>query len=76
MPPRTASSSAAPAGINVEEAAFQNMPQRDVPEIDMQNNFIQVKNDITGLIEEEMDRIRKDPERSHLLLDNKSNKKK
>jgi len=60
----------------VEEAAFQNMPQRDVPEIDMQNNFIQVKNDITGLIEEEMDRIRKDPERSHLLLDNKSNKKK
>jgi len=64
-----------PASINLEEANYHPLPQRKVSQVAIQNNFIQVKNDVTILINSELNRIKEDPELAYLLLE-KENKKK
>ncbi|ANI89240.1 conjugal transfer protein TraG [Arachidicoccus ginsenosidimutans] len=60
-----------PDAINVEEVAYKSIPKRKVENIVIQNNFIQIKNDIIRLIDEEMEKIRSNPKLSYLLMNNK-----
>lgn len=56
-------------GIKAEEAAYKPLPKvRTVSQQEVQNNYIRIKNEITDLIESEMERIRNDPNLSHLLF--------
>lgn len=59
--------------IKRDEDAFQEIPEvRKVDPGVIQDNYIQVKNDITLLIEKEIERIQNDPNLAHLIInDNK-----
>jgi len=57
------------AVLNAEEAAFHPLPKvREVTPVDVQNNYIQVKNDVYGIVKEEIERIKADKELSKLLF--------
>lgn len=57
-----------PASINAEEARYKQLPPSSVSPLTIQNNFIRVKNEVTEIVESELERIRKDPELAHLLF--------
>ncbi|UPK68037.1 conjugal transfer protein MobC [Chitinophaga filiformis] len=58
-----------PQAISTQEAAYQPLPiVREVSILEVQENYIQIKNDIAQLIATEIDRIRKDPQLAHLLF--------
>lgn len=57
------------AAIKAEEAAYRPLPKvREVSQIEVMNNYIKIKNDIVEIIETEINRIKSDPELSHLLF--------
>lgn len=57
-----------PASINAEEARYRPLPPSTVSALTIQNNFIRIKNEVTEIVESELERIRKDPELAHLLF--------
>ncbi|OMP80078.1 conjugal transfer protein MobC [[Flexibacter] sp. ATCC 35208] len=58
-----------PAAIKAEEDNYKPLPKiRDISVLEIQNNYIQIKNDIALLIESEIERIRQDPNLAHLLF--------
>ncbi|MBZ4188967.1 conjugal transfer protein MobC [Niabella beijingensis] len=57
-----------PASINAEARSYKPLPKGKVSAREIQNNYIRIKNDITEIIESEIERIRKDPELAHLLF--------
>lgn len=55
--------------IKAEEASYKELPKiREVPSLDVQNNFIKIKNEVVDIIESEMQRIKDDPDLAHLLF--------
>ncbi len=64
-----------PPAINAEEKLYKSIPQKKIDPIIIQNNFIQIKNDITNLINEEMKEIRSNPKMAYLLMNNKPQNK-
>jgi len=64
-----------PDTINAEEEAYRKIPKKKIDPVAIQNNFIQIKNDIILLINEELEKIKNDPSLSHLILDKKSERK-
>ncbi|PWV47114.1 conjugal transfer protein MobC [Chitinophaga sp. S165] len=58
-----------PDTIKAQEAAYEPLPKvREVSFLEVQQNYAQIKNDIAYMIENEIDRIRKDPTLAHLLF--------
>lgn len=60
--------------IAKEAAAYVDIPEGNISEEEIEVNFIQVKNEITELISDEIERIQNDPELAYLLIDNKKAK--
>jgi Type IV secretory pathway, VirD4 components len=56
------------AVIKAEDEAFKPLPKRAISPIDIQNNYIQIKNDVIEIIDKEIERIKNDPELAHLLF--------
>jgi len=57
------------AAIKAEEDSYKPLPEiRQVTPIEIQNNYIQIKNDVVDIIETEIERIKNDPDLSHLLF--------
>jgi hypothetical protein len=57
------------AAINAEEAAYKPLPKvREVSALEVQNNFIIIKNEIFDIIQAEIQRIKSDPNLAHLLF--------
>jgi hypothetical protein len=56
------------AAIARETAAYQEIPKGNVAQQEIDNNFIQIKNDITNLVNEEIERIQNDPQLAYLLV--------
>lgn len=55
--------------IKAEEAGYKVLPKiRDVPSLDIQNNFIRIKNEVVDIIDTEIQRIKDDPKLAHLLF--------
>lgn len=54
--------------IKREEDNYKALPEGNVSELDIQNNYIQIKNDIIDLIESEINRIKNDPNLAHLIF--------
>lgn len=54
--------------IKTEEELYKALPEGNVSELEIQNNYIQVKNDVIELIESEIDRIKNDPDLAHLIF--------
>ncbi|TAM95329.1 MAG: conjugal transfer protein TraG [Chitinophagaceae bacterium] len=62
--------------IKREEAGYKDIPSvREVDAAAIQQNYLQVKEDITWLIESEIERIKNDPELAHLIILEKPGKK-
>lgn len=56
-------------GLKAEEAAFKPIPKiRDVSPLEVQNNFIRIKNEVVQLIQSEIERIKNDPNLAHLIF--------
>lgn len=57
------------AAIKAEEDAYQPLPRiRANTAAEIQDNYIRIKNEVSEIIETEIERIRKDPELAHLLF--------
>ncbi len=56
------------SAIKAEEDAYKPLPKRNISPIDIQNNYITIKNDVVEIIETEIERIKNDPELTHLLF--------
>ena len=54
--------------IKRETDRYKKTPGSKVSDLDIQNNYVTIKNNITLLKEAEIERIRKDPTLSHLLF--------
>ncbi len=54
--------------IKAEESKYKALPSSKVTDLDLQNNYIQIKNDIIDLIETEIERIKNDPDLAHLIF--------
>ncbi|MEC5143063.1 conjugal transfer protein MobC [Chitinophaga sp. 212800010-3] len=54
--------------IRAEESKYKSLPTGNVTDLDVQNNYIQIKNDIIDLIETEIERIKNDPDLAHLIF--------
>lgn len=62
------------AAIKAEEDAYKPLPKiRNITTQEVQNNYIRIKNEVTDIIEHEIERIRKDPDLAHLLFVKSSN---
>jgi len=57
-----------PDAINAEVAKYKSLPKSEVAQLEIQNNHIRIKNEVTDIIETEIERIRKDPNLAHLLF--------
>ena len=58
-----------PEAIKAEEAAYKPLPKvRNVASLEVQSNYIRIKNEIVDLQETEIKRIKDDPELAHLLF--------
>lgn len=57
-----------PDAINAEVAKYKSLPKSKVAQLEIQNNHIRIKNEVTDIIEAEIERIRKDPNLAHLLF--------
>lgn len=55
-------------GIQREEAAYEEIPPGNVTPEEIQRNYLQIKKDVTNIIESEMNRIQRDPTLQHLLI--------
>lgn len=56
------------AAIKAEEDSYEQLPKGNVSTLTIQNNYTRIKNDIVELIETEIERIKNDPDLSHLLF--------
>lgn len=57
------------AAIKAEEESYKPIPKnQEVTPLEIQNNYIQIKNDVVDIIESEIERIKADPELAHLLF--------
>lgn len=57
------------AAIKKEEDNYKPLPESRISDLDIQNNYIQIKNDIIELREKEIQRIKDDPELlAHLIF--------
>lgn len=57
------------AAIKAEEDNYKPLPKiRDITAIEVQSNYIKIKNEVDDIIEQELERIRKDPNLAHLLF--------
>lgn len=57
------------AAIKAEEDHYKPLPTiRSITPQEIQNNYIRIKNEVTDIIEQEIERIRKDPDLAHLLF--------
>jgi len=55
--------------INAEESNYKPLPQvRKITPLEVQNNYITIKNEIFDLIESELTRIKNDPDLAHLII--------
>jgi len=58
-----------PATINQEEQAYRKLPEnKNITPLDIQNNYIRIKNQIVEIVESEIERIKADPDLAHLLF--------
>ena len=58
-----------PAAINEEERAYRKLPENNnITPLDIQNNYIRIKNQIVEIVESEIERIKADPDLAHLLF--------
>ena len=57
-----------PTSINAETANYRPLPKGKMSARDLQNNYIRIKNEVTDIVEEEIERIRRDPDLAHLLF--------
>ena len=57
-----------PDAINGETAKYKPLPKSKVSQLEIQNEYIRIKNEVTDIIETEIERIRKDPNLAHLLF--------
>ena len=57
-----------PDAINAETAKYKSLPKSKVSQLEIQNEYIRIKNEVTDIIETEIERIRKDPDLAHLLF--------
>ncbi|WP_300601985.1 conjugal transfer protein MobC [Niabella sp.] len=64
-----------PDSINAEAATYKKLPDGKVSQLSIQNNYIRIKNEVTDIIEQEIERIRKDPDLAHLLFVKPDSKK-
>lgn len=57
------------AAIKAEENNYKPLPKiRNITNQEVQNNYIRIKNEVTEIIEQEIERIRKNPDLAHLLF--------
>lgn len=54
--------------IKLEVAGYQKLPEGQVSEDDIQNNYIHTKNQVVDLVEAEVIRIKNDPNLAHLIF--------
>lgn len=58
-----------PAAINAEEREYRKLPDNpDLTPLEIQNNFIRIKNQVVDIIETELERIKNDPDLAHLIF--------
>lgn len=57
-----------PDKINAETVKYKPLPKSKVSQLEIQNEYIRIKNEVTDIIETEIERIRKDPNLAHLLF--------
>ena len=63
--------------LKAESDAFKDIPPvREVSQIDIQDNYVTIKNDITLLIKKEKERIKNDPKLCHLIIEDAPPKQK
>src|SRR5690606_10951981 len=57
------------SGIKAEESDYKALPKiRKIIVQEVQNNYIRIKNEVTDIIEQEIERSRKYPNLAHLLF--------
>ncbi|NLU91392.1 conjugal transfer protein MobC [Chitinophaga sp. Ak27] len=54
--------------IKSEESKYKQLPCSKVTDMDLQNNYILIKNDIIDLVGTEIERIKNDPDLAHLIF--------
>lgn len=58
-----------PDAINAEERAYKKVPDnKGITPLEIQNNYIRIKNQVVEIVESELERIKADPNLSHLLF--------